>query len=250
MGKTDNEGKQPKNVLVHPSSFSDFMKLQMGMINSNDMYNNHFLQLSEVWKFLEHVREAISQGTIDVKNHPELKLNAEAFEKINKIYNGGCYLVRKSEIDLDAKWEFVYEYPEGVNPESIQKLPALKDMNPTKTIDSDDWGIVIRTQVPIKYAFAGYSYATVIHEGKFYDMTPEGMVPRFEPQEMHSNQFETHTVSRNYFNNTVEILMKRFHKNWNILFVNLIKILEHLENATPAFADEKSELKPEELGSG
>jgi len=241
MGSTDNEGKQPKSVLWHPSNFADFMKQQMGMINANQMYSNEFLQFSEVWKFLEQIVEAINQGTIDLKKNPELKLNADALNKIGKIYNGVCYLVKNTNEGSIIKWNFKYEYPEGVDEELIQKLPALKDMNPTKTIDGKDWGITIRTAVPIRFALAGYSYGSIISEGKFYDLSSTGMIPKFSPEDMYSKTYDTHTVSRKYYNNIITILKQYFYKYWNILFVNLVRILEHLEKGSFKKQDHSSD---------
>ena len=51
MTDHEQEHKQPKSVLWHSSNPSDFLKQNMGMIQANSLYNNEFLQASEVWKF-------------------------------------------------------------------------------------------------------------------------------------------------------------------------------------------------------
>ena len=122
MANTDQEHKQPKSVLWHSSNVSDFLKQNMGMIQANALYNNEFLQASEVWKFVNQVIELIDQHVIDLRKKPELKLNQDAIGKLDKIYNGGCYLVKHYSDD-----EFLISYwndksNEQSSDEKIQEL--------------------------------------------------------------------------------------------------------------------------------
>ena len=248
MANTDQEHKQPKSVLWHSSNVSDFLKQNMGMIQANALYNNEFLQASEVWKFVNQVIELIDQHVIDLRKKPELKLNQDAIGKLDKIYNGGCYLVKHYSDDFHFKidsWTFHYEMPENISPEDIQPLPAFKSFNPTKTIDSKDWGISIRQTVPIKFAFAGYDYPTVIQEGKFTNNFSDGIIPKIERMDMDSTHISTHDVGKNYYNNTIDVLKKFWLKNWVILFVNIHKLVEFLDRGT----FESSATKPKLVGS-
>ena len=228
MGSTDNEGNQPKTVLWHPSNFADYMKQQMGMISANQMYNNEFLMFAEVWKLIEQIKEAINQKTIDLSQKPNLRLDVDALRKLDKIYNGTCYLV-KNENNV---WLFFYDKPDGIDENNLQQVPALKSFNPTKTIDSDDWAIMIRELVAIKWAWSGYDYATLLTEGKFINVFSDKIVAKMKSDELDSLKFKTHSVSRNYYNNTLDVLKKLWLKQWNILFVNLHQIVEHLEKGS------------------
>ncbi len=235
MADIQAEHKQPKSVLWHSSNVSDFLKQNMGMINANSLYNNEFLQASEVWKFVKQVQELINQNVIDLRKKPELQLNKDAVEKLDKIYNGGCYLVTHYSDDARYKilsWTFLYQYPIDVSSEDIQELPAMKSLNPTKTIDSKDWAISIRASIPFKFAFAGYDYATVIQQGNFIQKFSDGIVPRFEESEINALHLTTHDVSKKYFNTTLEVLKKFWLKNWVILFVNMHKIIEYLDKGS------------------
>ena len=248
MADIQEEHKQPKSVLWHSPNPVDFLKQNMGMINANSLYNNEFLQASEVWKFVQQVEELINQNVIDLRKKPELELNKKAIEKLNKIYNGGCYLIthytdeRRYSIQ---SWTFVYDYPIDVNPSDIQALPAMKALNPTKTIDSKDWAISIRASVPFKFAFAGYDYATVIQQGNFIQKFQDGITPRFEESDMNALHLTTHDVSKKYFNTTLEVLKKYWLKQWTVLFVNIHKIIEHLEKGT----FETTQSKPKLVGN-
>ena len=163
MAGTDEERNQPKTILWHSSNVSDFLKQQLGMINANSLYNNFFLEASECNKFVNQVIELIKSNVVDIRKKPELRLNQDALTKLDKIYNGGCFLVKHYKDDhyhIDS-WTFHYEYPDGAPQEDVQPLPPLKALNPTKTIDSDDWGITIRQAVEFKFAFAVINISTV-----------------------------------------------------------------------------------------
>lgn len=244
MSNIDQEQRQPRTVLWHTANPVDFLKQNMGMIQANSLYNNEFLQASEVWKFVQQVLELINQNVIDLRKKPDLKLNQNAVEKLDKIYNGGCFLVKHHSDDYHFKidsWTFHYEIPTGVSPDDIQQLPAMKAMNPTKTIDSKDWGISIRQTVPIKYAFSGYDFATLISQGKFFNSFSDRVVPRFEEEDLKKTHLSTHDVGKNYFNSTLEVLKKFWLKNWVILFVNIHKIIEYLEKGS--FTKETRKIK-------
>lgn len=242
MGSTDNEGKQPRSVLWHPSNFADFMKQQLGMINANQQYNNEFLMFAESMKFLNQVKEAISQNTVDLRSKPNLKLNETVLYKLDKIYNGSTFAVKITDEDgyKILEWKFFYEKPSGFPELNIQKLPALKSLNPTKTIDSKDWAISIREAVPIKYAFDGYDYETILTEGKFLNYVNGQTTPKFPSNALNTLQFKTHDVSRRYYNTTIDVLKKFWFQNWNILFVNLHRIIEHLEKGTFQIAEKQN----------
>jgi len=252
MAKTDNEHQQPKSVLFHTSNISDFLNKNMGMIEANSLYNNQFLQASEVWKFVHQVIELIDQDIIDLRKKPELKLNADVVNRLDKIYNGGCYLVTNWEDDMRFKiksWSFLYEKPINVSVDDVQELPSFRALNPTKEIDSDSWSINIRASIPFRFAFAGYDYATVIQQGNFIQKFAEGIVPRFEESELNALHLSTHDVSRKYWNTTIEILTKRWLQQWIILFGNIHKIIKFLEDDSAQFTNEKTGETPIELGN-
>ncbi len=251
MADMQDEHKQPKSILWHSANPVDFLKQNMGMINANSLYNNEFLQASEVWKFVVQVQEYINQNVIDLRKNPELQLNKDAVLKLDKIYNGGTYLITHYTDDTRFKiesWTFVYDHPTDVSPNDIQELPAMKSLNPTKTIDSKDWAISIRASIPFRFAFASYDYATVIQQGNFIQKFSDGITPRFEESDMNALHLTTHDVSKKYFNTTLEVLKKYWLKQWTVLFVNICKIIEHLEDDSEQFTKEKTGGSPVELG--
>jgi len=231
MGSTDSEKKQPKSILYHPTDFGDWLQQRMGMINAQEMYSNEFLRMKDVWFMLTTTQEAIMQGVINLKEKPELQLNKDAMYKIDKIYNGSCYLgVQRSDDDIKVlSRKLYYKEPEPKPDFVIMKLPALKAMNPVGSVSQKTWNIRIRESVPFKYAFEGYSYAEVMMEGGFQTFFSDKVEPKFLARDMHSLTKSTKDVSREYYNQTVDILNKFWQKQWNILSINVHKIIVHLK---------------------
>jgi len=231
MGSTDSEKKQPRSILFHPIDFAEWLQQRMGMINAQEMYSNEFLRMKDVWFMLTTTQEAIRQGVINLKDRPELHLNKDALYKLDKIYNGGCYLAVKRDDEglriLSRK--FYYKEPEQQQGIEIIRLPALKNLNPVGSTTQKNWNIRIRESVPFKYVFEGYSYAEVINEGGFAFMFNDRTEPKFSAQDMYSLHKKTKDVSREYYNQTVDILNKFWQKQWNILSVNTHKIIVHLK---------------------
>ncbi len=231
MGATDSEQKQPRSVLWHPTDFADWLQQRMGMINAQEMYSNEFLRMKDVWFMLQTTQEAIRQGVINLSEKPELHLNKDAMYKIDKIYNGTCYLA----VQRDENWtkvlsrKFYHDKPEPKKDLEIIPFPALKALNPVGSTTMKTWNIRIRQSVPFRYAFEGYSYAEVVSEGGFAHHFSDGAIPKFEEKDMHSLQKKTKDVSREYFNQTVDILNKFWQKQWNILSINTHRIIVHLK---------------------
>jgi len=235
MANMDQEHKQPKSVLWHSANISDYLKQNMGMIDANSLYNNEFLQASEVWKFVTHVQEYIKQNVINIQKKPELRLNQNALLKLDRIYLGGCYAVTHYVDEYRfkiASWTFHYEYPTNVSPDDIQELPSMKMLNPTDDIDSKDWAIKIRASIPFRFAFASYDYATVIQQGNYIQKFSDGIIPRFEERDLNALHLTTHDVSKKYFNTTLEVLIRYWHKQWAILSVNIHKLIEYLDKGS------------------
>jgi len=231
MGSTDSEHKQPKSIIWHPTDFGDWLQQRMGMINSNEQYANEFLRMKEVWFMLTTTQEAIHQGVINLKDRPELNLDKTAMYKLDKIYNGSCYLgVQRSEsYHKVLSRKFYYKKPEPKPDLVIIKLPALKAMNPVGSMTQKTWNIRMRESMPFRHILEGYSYAEVINEGGFQHYFSDRVIPKFEPRDMLSLTKITKDVSREYYNQTIDVLNKFWLKQWNILSINIHKIIVHIK---------------------
>jgi len=228
---TDSEHKQPKSILYHSVDWSDWLMQRMGMINAQEMYSNEFLRMKDVWFMLKTIEESIKQGVIDLKEKPELHLNTEAMYRLDKVYNGTCYLeILRNDYGtkVNAR-KFHYRVPEEKQNQEIIKLPALKHLNPVGSITQDIWGIRIRESVPFRYAFEDCNYSTIISEGGFVHKFSDGISPKFQMSDMESLEKKTYVVSREYYNKTVDVLNKFWQKQWYILSINTHKIIQHMK---------------------
>ena len=228
---TDSEKKQPKSILYHSADWSDWLQQRMGMINAQEMYSNEFLRMKDVWFMLKTIEESIKQGVIDLKEKPELYLNKEAMYRLDKVYNGSCFLevLRNDEGTKVTARKFHYSRPEEKQNQEIIKLPALKHLNPVGSITQDVWGIRIRESIPFKYAFENCNYATVISVGGFVHNFADGSSPKFQMHDMESLHKKTYVVSREYYNKTVDVLNKFWQKQWFVLAINTHKIIQHMK---------------------
>ena len=102
--------------------------------------------------------------------------------------------------------------PEDPNEELI-KCPALENMNPVNQISDKGLHIKIREFVPIKWAWWGHDYASLVTSGKMHWNFQEGQKPYFESDEdiIYSESL-TDDVSREYFHTMINILTREFEK--------------------------------------
>jgi len=231
MGSTDSEHKQPKSILFHSVDWSDWLMQRMGMINAQEMYSNEFLRMKDVWFMLQTTQESIRQGVINLKEKLELRLDRQAMYRLDKVYNGTCFLTihRNENGTKVVSRKFHYKIPEQEHNQEIVTLPALKHLNPVGSISQNIWGVKIRESVPFKYAFEGCNYSTVINEGGFTHKYADGIIPKFNSDDMYSIYKKTYVVSREYYNQTVDVLNKFWQKQWYILSINIHKIIQHMK---------------------
>ena len=226
MSQNYDDSKQPKAVIYHPLDFADYLQQQMGIINSHQGFDHFFLQCELVHKLLPQIIEAFQQGVI--KNKSELGLNSDSLYKINKIWNGRCYLAIHHNLDGNYKideYTFEYSRPTPSKFLTVQKLPALCNMNPVGHIRDKTWGIQIREYVPVRFAFEGVDPHQLTDAGYVFK-SGYSLIPRFETQQdIQSSTKLVCVVSRNYFHKVIEIEKKYWEKHWAILAVNTHRII-------------------------
>ena len=100
-------------------------------------------------------------------------------------------------------------------------------MNPVSPIGDKQLHIKIREFVPIKWAWWGHDYASLVTSGKMHWNFQEGQKPYFESDEdiIYSESL-TDDVSREYFHTMINILTREFEKYQTYIFMELHKIIE------------------------
>ena len=114
-------------------------------------------------------------------------------------------------------------------PCEVIRLPKLKNMIPIGAIDTEYWGIQIRETMPLKYAWQGANFATVVKDGKFIHNLSDGLVPKIDASDMNSMIKVTYILSRAVYNSIMDILPMFFNKNYFIFAGNMQRILKWMK---------------------
>ncbi len=235
--KGEGTSKQPKNLLVHPVDFIDYMQQTLGVRNYFEHFSHFFLQAQRFMTFLDEVNGALDVGIIGkvdyrFKNDPSVKaktsLDKSALQKIKQIWYGPSWIHLKRNKNYDIEWwKIVYTKNIKLNfRESIVYCPPLKSMDPVEPIATSTLGIMIRDWVPIKDAWWGHDFKQMITSGGFNVKFSDGTRPLIESEEdITESDALVNVVSREYFHKMIDILTLEWNKHNVVLFLELHKII-------------------------
>ena len=228
--------KLPKNLIFHPSDFITYLQQQIGICNFDTGFDHFFLNAELFHIITERTDMAlkmkiIGRGDYRLGVKEKKYLTPEVMQKINRVWHGRTWLHMQRNSNLDIIWwkikyslnDIKLKYRQEVIP-----MPPLKLMSPiTEIKDPKELGVRIRTQVPFRYAWWGYDWQRLVTSGKFFYDWAEGKKPMIESDEdiMNSEELIDY-VSREYFNNTIGILVREWRKWESILFLEMHKIIE------------------------
>jgi len=256
MANTKPDTYQPKSVIWREKDYEVHIGQVMGVLDYNENFDNAFQRWKLVMQFTEDVKEAIRQGIIPLKDKnklEELEPDAQAIMKMEKIWHGTTYL--RVIMDHDSSRvlgkELFYEKPSDeyenkdedgklldTYPCEVIQMPKLKNMIPVGDTNNENWGIQIRETMPLKYAWQGANFATVVKDGKFIHNLSDGMIPKIDASDMDSMIKVTYILNRAVYNAIMDILPMFFNKNYFIFAGNMQKILKWMkEENTSLFAD-------------
>ncbi len=235
--KGEGTTTQPKNLLVHPPDFTDYMQQALGVRNYFEHFSHFFLMAQRFMTFIDEVNGALAQGIVGkpdyrLRNNPNYKqkksLNIEFVKKIKKVWYGRCWIhIRRDKNYKIIWWEIVFtDQIELKFRETLLYCPPLKSMNPVEPISTNTLGIMIRDYVPIKDAWWGHDYRQMITSGGFNVKFADGTNPLIESDEdiIESNSL-VNVVSREYFHNMIDILTIEWNKYNTDLFLEIHKII-------------------------
>lgn len=242
-----SDSYQPKTVIWREKDYEAHIGQVMGILDYNENFNNEFQRWKLVMQFIEDVKEAIRQEIIPLKEdnkEQELTPDPVAIMKMEKIWHGTTWL--RVIMDHDSSRvlgkEFFYEEPSeqyehrdengkllDTYPCEVIKMPKLKNMIPIGEISSEYWGIQIRETMPLKYAWQGANFATVVKDGKFIHNLSDGLIPKIDANDMNSMIKVTYILNRAIYNAIMDILPLFFNKNYFIFAGNMQKILKWMK---------------------
>ncbi len=242
-----DDSYQPKQVIWREKDYEVHIGQVLGVLDFDTNFDNAFQKWKLTMQFIEDVKEAIRQEIIPLKEKNklhELEPDAEAIRKMEKIWHGTTWLrvVMDSNSSRILARELFYEEPDetyehkdekgkllGTYPCEVIRMPKLKNMIPIGEISSEYWGIQIRETMPLKYAWQGANFATVVKDGKFIHNLSDGLVPKIEASDMNSVIKVTYILNRAVYNGIMDILPMFFNRNYFIFAGNMQKILKWMK---------------------
>jgi len=206
----DDSVYQPKTVIWR-TDIVDHIEAVMGVLDFDQNFDNEYQKFKLAMNFVKEVQVNIKRKVIDLKEqYDKLKPRREPIYKMDRIWNGGCWLgvIRdKNEIRV-VRREFFYEEPPSTFKvkdfdgkwidwkREVIEMPKYKKLAPIQQLKDDTWGIHQRNIMDTKRAWEASQYGTVVEDGKFKFNTSQGQIAKFEANEMNEATNRTNIISR------------------------------------------------------
>ena len=216
----------------------------MGIIDFDQGFDNEFQQFKLIMKLMVEVKEAINQKTLDFGDNEKLLPDKEVETKLDKIWNGNCFLLIKRNEDgsrVIAK-KFAYDIPDD-DWDEIIPLPKLRNMIPINQLADDTWGIQIREAGTLKVYWEGADWGTIVNDGHFAHYTSEGTIPRIESWEIDSIKKKTTIIHRPVYHKLMEDFTINFQELWAILANNYQRIIDYVDSGIKELDELEAENK-------
>ena len=225
-----DESFQPKSLIFHSPDICENIQRQLGVINFNESFGNHNAIFEGVMKLILDVENAIEQGIIDLTKKPELKLNESSVYRLKRLWNSTCHIT----IDPTKPETETFHYDDSNLDYSNQELeiipiPSLDQMDLTRKKKEKTLLVEISELIPIKFAWEGLSWATLIEYGGFKIQTLEGSTPTITKDDMDSLTILTSDISRHVYNRIIKKEKTLFFKHWYVVKNNIHKIIHYLK---------------------
>lgn len=229
---------QPKSVIYHDVDYVSHLQRQLGVIDFDQAYSNFFAQCELAIKIVVQVEDAIRQKIINIEKNPELSLDKDATYKLRKLWDGQCYLSVERDPEMHDKvipdsemFHYGEETLDKDNPNlEIIPIPALDAMTPIGQIKQKTLLIEISHAMPMKYAFQGMDYATLVNDGNFVHYLSDGSFPKITEDDMQSVTKFSYRISRDVYNRIMKKEKNKFITHWATVYNNIHRIIEHLKN--------------------
>ena len=229
---------QPKSVIYHDVDYVSHLQRQLGVIDFDQAYSNFFAQCELAIKIVIQIEDAIKQKIINLEKHPELLLDKIATYKLKKLWDGQCYLSVKHDPMIPEKiipnselFHYGEETLDRNNPHlEIIPIPALDNMTPIGQIKQKTLLIEISQAMPMKYAFQGMDYATLVNDGNFIHYLSDGSFPKITQDDMQSITKFSYRISRDVYHRIMKKEKNKFIIHWATVYNNIHRIIEYLKN--------------------
>lgn len=236
------DSKQPRKNYMHSANIDDEILAQLGVIKGFEHFNHRFQRAENVIDLVEWLITCRDNGLMLNKHSMKpIKTNfdSDVIRKLFFVWKRNGFLLTQlvdKEVDFTTQitsvdWtRYLYSEPESLGyHQDISKLPSLRNMKPNDLITSNEYLIRIRELVPVKNAFEGEDPIQLSRSGKMqYDY--KGKIwDMFEiPDDIKYSIDFTKEVSRNYFDQTTNILFDQFDPLANHVIVIALKMVKEI----------------------
>lgn len=255
MSQEYEDRKLPKATMALPPDPSDWIFQIMGVVTGLHDYDKFFLMANLFMKFVQEVEEAKRQGLFKDnvfkretdQSIEEIKVDVESdiIAKLKIVWYGNVYFVVHRHPDRPwkvTKRETFFHKPKQRPNMEIIKLPALKNMNPLTDIRSVSWGIEIREDFPVKYAYEDMDFEQVVLQGGLSKKFMDGTFPYFRSQQdIENSTARTYVLAKPIFFTIIEILEMVFMSQFTKLYVRTYKYGRELKFGKTSETEQESE---------
>lgn len=193
----------------------------MGIVDFGTYFDNEMSKNKYIIKLVNQVRIAIEEKVC--KTPKDYTFPHTYSNNLDKMWNGTCYYGINKRPFIR---KFLYDTPEEDFDEVIP-LPKFRNMIPVNKIADETLLIQCREAIPIKYAFEGASYATLLSDGHLIHAMSDGMMPKFTQEDMQSLVKKSYYYTRPVFNRFMEDFEQFFNYNWNHISVSFQKLIDN-----------------------
>ena len=237
----------PRQTYTMPLRFEDYILAMLGVITGFEGFNNNFLMAESFMKVLPQFEIKLEMGTFmnPFTNQPlKGQLDQDAKEKLYRIWNEGicCVIKRnpqKPEDIISRTPVFLNEVSIEIQNEifargfylddslEVEMKPGFRKMNPVRDVTTNPVWREIKQKVPIRYALEGCDLRTLQSQGRFiYQINGIDYPIYTNYDEIYNSVDSTEFPSKNYFDETIDILFQKFLEYFNLLFVQVHGIIE------------------------
>ncbi len=237
------ESKQPRKNYTHSSSIDDEILANLGVIKGFEHFNHRFQRAENIMSMISWLHGCRDNGLL-INRHSKKPIKIffkeDTLDKLNFIWKRSGFLLTQwvntklpnsSSTIRHVLWtRFLHENPATLEKnQEVHRLPSLRNMKPRDLITSDTYLIRIAESIPVSLAFEGEDPIQLSKSGKMqYDYKGKIWDMFTDPDDINNSIDFTKHVSRNFFDQTTNILFDLFNPLANDIMATAFKMFKEI----------------------
>lgn len=229
MSSPDADAKSLRGHFSHPSTPREYVQFQLGIIDGEEGFGRFFSAERSFNNLLDRVQIFLQEGLLWSSKGVDMALNPTNLWKLKQTWHGPLFLVVLRDPYnyghvVDRQWSFANFEPDD-NQEVI-RLPALKNMDPTDQVKSQDFLLQIRERWPVRHALSGLDYQQAVLQGRNFWDFKDGRKPFFNSDEdIENSKGNTTGLSRPNFHAVINFEHQIYMYYKNRLYADVCRVL-------------------------